>query len=139
MQEGNTNSGNLLGQSSNNIINNRSLNYPSLQNIQEVQNNPQVIEMNRHEDIMYYLRRICDNTSEQRRRNQDSDMVNCVIMFFVLLFFIYMGIHLYRATGFDTITGIPFYCMIIALFLLIVLLHREDVESIKNIKCNKDN
>ena len=135
MRDSNTNNNNLLGQSSNNIINNRSPNYPSLDNIQEVQNNPQVIEINRHNDIKYYLRQIADNTSEQRRRNQDSDMVNCVIMFFVFLFFIYMGIHLYRATGFDTITGIPFYCMILALFLLIVLLHREDVESIKNIKC----
>ena len=135
MQQSNTNNNSLLGPSSNNIINNRSPNYPSLQNIEEVQNDPQVIQINRHNDIMFYLRQIADNTSEQRRRNQDSDMVNCIIIFFVLLFFIYMGIHLYRATGFCTITGIPFYCMILTLFLLIVLLHRQDVESIKNIKC----
>ena len=133
MQDSNTNNNNLIG-NSNNMITNRSSTYPS-QSQQEVQNEPNIIEINRQSDILYYLRRIADNTSEQRRRNQDSDMVNCVIMFFVLLFFIYMGIHLYRATGFDTITGIPFYCMILALFLLIVLLHREDVESIKNIKC----
>ena len=71
MEQSNTNNNSLLGQSSSNIINNTSSNYPTLQNIEEVQNDPQVIQINRHNDMMHYLRQIADNTSEQRRRNQD--------------------------------------------------------------------
>ena len=51
--------------SNNNISNTYQSNlYPSLPNM-----NSQVIEINRHQDIVYLLRQIADNTAGQRRRN----------------------------------------------------------------------
>ena len=53
MEQSNTNNNSLLSQSSSNIINNRSPNYPTLRNIEEVRNDPQVIQNNRHEIFIY--------------------------------------------------------------------------------------
>ena len=53
MEQSNTNNNTLLGQSSSNIINNRSPNYPTLRNIEEVRNDPQVIQNIRHEIFIY--------------------------------------------------------------------------------------
>ena len=44
--------------------------YPSLASM-----NSQVIEINRHQDILYYLQQIADNTNDRRGREEDSDVV----------------------------------------------------------------
>ena len=128
MKENNNNESFINNQSTSNL-------YPSFQNI----DNPQIIQINRHQDIMYYLRQIADNTANQRRRNQDGDMLNIIMIFLVLIFFIYMGFVINGREGFDTKTGKPLFCMIVGLFLLVALLHRDDVATIKNLKKNKNN
>ena len=106
--------------------------YPSLPNM-----NSQVVEINRHQDIVYLLRQIADNTAGRRRRNEDNDNIAFCIIFLVSLFLIYMGISFYNAGGFDTTVGPKLFFMILAIFVAIVLLHREEANIIKNI--NKEN
>ena len=92
--------------------------YPLLPNT-----NSQVVEINRHQDIIYLLRQIADNTAGRRRRNEDNDMVSFCIIFLVSLFMIYMGVSFYNAGGFNTTVGPKLFFMIIAIFLAIILLH----------------
>ena len=106
--------------------------YPSLPNM-----NSQVVEINRHQDIVYLLRQIADNTAGRRRRNEDDDIVSFSTIFLVSLFLIYMGISFYNAGGFDTTVGPKLFFMILAIFVAIALLHREEANIIKNI--NKEN
>ena len=117
--------------SNNNISNTYQSNlYPSLPNM-----NSQVIEINRHQDIVYLLRQIADNTAG-RRRNEDNDIVAFCIIFLVSLFLIYMGISFYIEESFNTTVGPKLFFMIIAIFLAIILLHREEANVIKNINQN---
>lgn len=98
--------------------------------------NPQIIEINRHQDLMAVLRQIAENT---RRNGRAGDSVGLYTVFLVGLFFIYMGICLYRDGGFNTIVGPKLFFMIITLFLVIIILHREEqINTIKNIR-NKVN
>ena len=76
--------------------------YPSMSRPMD---NTQVIEVNRHQDLIYYLRQIANNTSEYRIRQQNGDSVSFVVLFFVFLFLVYMGISFYRAGGFETLVG----------------------------------
>ena len=118
--------------SNNNISNTYQSNlYPSLPNM-----NSQVIEINRHQDIVYLLRQIADNTAGRRRRNEDNDMVSFCIIFLVSLFMIYMGVSFYNAGGFNTTVGPKLFFMIIVIFVAIILLHREEANIIKNINQN---
>jgi YbbR domain-containing protein len=95
--------------------------------------NPQIVEVNRHQDLMEVLRRIERNTSG--RRNGDGDSVSLCVVFLIGLFFIYMGICFYRDGGFNTIVGPKLFFMIIALFLAIILLHREEhINTMNNIR-----
>ena len=105
-------------------------NYPTFNN--NLPNNHQIIEINRHQDLMMMLRQIVDNTSNQRRRNEEGDSVNFCIVFLVGLFLIYIGISFYRVGGFDTVVGPKLFFMIIALFLAIALLHREEQKNVIN-------
>ena len=103
-------------------------NYPTFNN--NLPNNHQIIEINRHQDLMMMLRQIVDNTSNQRRRNEEGDSVSFCIVFLVGLFLIYMGISFYRVGGFATVVGPKLFFMIIALFLAIALLHREEQKNV---------
>ena len=50
-----------------------------------------------------------------------------------------MTINFYRHEGFETDAGPSLLCMIIGVFIAIVLLHREEqINTINNIKCNKN-
>ena len=107
---------------SNNISNTYQSNlYPSLPNM-----NSQVLEINRHQDIIYLLRQIADNTAGRRRRNEDNDVVAFCIIFLVSLFLIYMGISFYNAGGFDTTVGPKLFFMIFSIFVAIILLYIEE-------------
>ena len=55
----------------NNTTKNNQQIYPSLTSM-----NSQVIEINRHQDILYYLRQIADNTNNRRRKKEDCDVVS---------------------------------------------------------------
>ena len=105
-------------------------NYPTFNN--NLPNNHQIIEINRHQDLMMMLRQIVDNTSNQRKGNEGGDSVSFCIIFLVGLFLIYMGISFYRVGGFDTVIGPKLFFMIIALFLAIALLHREEQKNVIN-------
>ena len=94
--------------------------------------NSQIIEINRHQDLMMMLRQIADNTANLRRRNEDGDSVSFCVLFLVGLFFIYMGIGFYRAGGFETTVGPKLFLMIIVLFFAVALLHREEQSNIIN-------
>ena len=54
-----------------NLNNNQQEIYPSLVSV-----NTHVIEINRHQDILYYLRQIVDNTNNRRRKKEDCDVVS---------------------------------------------------------------
>ena len=119
----------------NNTTQNNQQIYPSLTSM-----NSQVIEINRHQDILYYLRQIADNTNNRRRREEDCDVVSTIVIFLVALFLIFMTINFYRHEGFETNVGPSLLYMIIGVFIAIVLLHREEqINTINNIKCNKKN
>ena len=118
----------------NNTTQNNQQIYPSLTSM-----NSQVIEINRHQDILYYLRQIADNTNNRRRREEDCDVVSTIVIFLVALFLIFMTINFYRHEGFETNVGPSLLYMIIGVFIAIVLLHREEqINTINNIKCNKN-
>ena len=107
--------------------------YPSLHNM-----NSQIVEINRHQDLMFYLRQIADNTAVRRRREEDCDAVSTIVIFLVTLFLIFMGINFYRLGGFETTAGPSLFYMIIGIFIAVVFLHREEeANTIKNIRCNK--
>ena len=90
---------------SNNISNTYQSNlYPSLPNM-----NSQVIEINRHQDIIYLLRQIADNTAGRRRRNEDNDMVSFCIIFLVSLFMICMGVRFYNAGDLILLLGLNYF------------------------------
>ena len=50
---------------------------------------------------------------------------------------IYMGIRFYNEGGFDTTSGPKLFFMILSVFLRVILLHRHEVEAVKNIQCKK--
>ena len=106
-----------------------SMNYP-LQN-------SNIIQINRHQDLIFYLRQIADNTAENRR-SEENDTVSLIATFLIGLFLIYMGISFYRAGGFDTLVGPKLFFMIIGIFLLIIILHREEqINTLNNITKKK--
>ena len=85
----------------------------------------------------YYLRQLAGNKAIQRRRNEDIDIVSSVVIFLITLFMIYMGIRFYNEGGFDTTSGPRLFFMILSVFLRVILLHRHEVEAVKNIKSKK--
>lgn len=122
-----------LSRNNNNYLSNNQGGYPSLNNL-----NSQIVEINRHQDLMFYLRQIADNTAVRRRREEDCDAVSTIVIFLVTLFLIFMGINFYRHGGFETTSGPSLFYMIIGIFIAVVLLHREEeANTIKNIRCNK--
>ena len=62
------------------------------QNSQSIPTQSQIVQINRNQDIMYYLRQIADNTAAQRRRNEDGDLVSGIVIFLITLFMIYMSV-----------------------------------------------
>ena len=106
--------------------------YPSLPPF----NNSNVVEINRHQDMLYYLRQIADNTREIRRAEGDNSIVNFSIIFLVFLFFIYMLIQYYTLNGFSYPVANKLLGMLLALFIMVVIIHRRDVNLINKFKDN---
>ena len=97
-QKNNENSNEEFNSSLNNLDtvtnNNRYPNIPPF-------NNSNFVEINRHQDTLYYLRQIEDNTREIRRAEGDNSFVNFSVIFLVFIFFIYMFIQYYAQGGLD--------------------------------------
>ena len=109
------------------------------QNSQNIPTQSQIVQINRNQDIMYYLRQIADNTAVQRRRNEDGDLVSGIVIFLITLFMIYMGVSFYLRGGFMTTVGPHLFFMILGVFLAIILLHRQEANIARNIHCKKNN
>ena len=105
--------------------------YPQIQTPTQSQ---VLMEINRHQDVMFYLRQISENTANRRRHDENHDAANTIVLFLVTLFLIYMGIGFYRAGGFETLVGPKLFFMIIAIFITMALLHREETKIIKKMK-----
>ena len=112
-------------------------NNPFQNSQQNIPTQSQIVQINRNQDIMYYLRQIADNTAAQRRRNEDGDLVSGIVIFLITLFMIYMGVSFYLRGGFGTTVGPHLFFMILAIFLAIILLHRQEANIARNIHCKK--
>ena len=134
------NKNNSIGQSQNNINDNSCHNttfnpytnpYPPFSD---------TFEINWNTEIANILRDIRSNTERQIRINRDGTYTNFSIVFLVLIFIVYMFIGFYQNNGFNYPILCKLLAMILAIFLLVVLLHRHEVNILENlIKNNEDN
>ena len=97
-------------------------------------------EINWNTEIANILRDIRSNTERQIRINRDGTYTNFSIVFLVLIFIGYMLIGFYQNNGFNYPIPCKLLAMILAIFLLVVLLHRHEVNILENLnKNNEDN
>ena len=100
---------------------------------------PDSFEVTWNTEIANILRDIRSNTESQVRINRDGAYTNFSIVFLVLIFIVYMLIGFYQNNGFSYPIPCKILGMVLALFLLIVLLHRHDVNILENLNKDKDN
>ena len=83
---------------------------------------------------------IRSNTESQVRFNRDGTYTNFSIVFLVLIFIAYMLIGFYQNNGFNYPILCKLLAMILTIFLMVVLLHRHEVNILENLnKKNEDN
>ena len=96
-------------------------------------------EINWNTEIANILRDIRSNTERQVRINRDGTYTNFSIVFLVLIFIAYMLIGFYQNNG----SNYPILCkllaMILAILLLVMLLHRHEVNILENLNKNNEN
>ena len=101
---------------------------------------PDTFEINWNTEVTNILRDIRSNTERQIRINRDGTYTNFSIVFLVLIFIGYMLIGFYQNNGFNYPIPCKLLAMILAIFLLVVLLHRHEVNILENLnKNNEDN
>ncbi len=83
-------------------------------------------------EIANILRDIRRNTENQIRLNRDGTYTNFSIVFLVIMFIVYMLIGFYQNNGFDYPIPCKLLGMILALLLMVVLLHRHEVNILEN-------
>ena len=96
-------------------------------------------EINWNTEIANILRDIRSNTERQVRINRDGNYTNFSIVFLVLIFIVYMLIGFYQNNGFNYPILCKLLAMILAIFLLVVLLHRHEVNILENLNKNNEN
>ena len=96
-------------------------------------------EINWNTEIANILRDICSNTESQVRFNRDGTYTNFSIVFLFLIFIAYMLIGFYQNNGFNYPILCKLLAMILAIFLLVVLLHRHEVNILENLNKNNEN
>ena len=96
-------------------------------------------EINWNMEIANILRDIRSNTESQVRFNRDGTYTNFSIVFLVLIFIAYMLIGFYQNNGFNYPILCKLLAMILAIFLLVVLLHRHEVNILENLNKNNEN
>lgn len=131
-------------------INPYSFNNPNnLNNPQNNQYNPQnnqnfgfptnqeVIELSRHQEMCNLLRDIRDNGANQMRMQRENVYTNFSVVFLTIAFIIYMLVQFYQNGGFDYPIPCKLLAMIISILILVILLHRHEVNILENL--NKNN
>ena len=111
----------------NNIENSR---YPKIPNF----NNAHVVEMNRHQDMCYYLRQIAENTRPNRRNAEDHGFMNFAVILVVVFAIAFMVLRYGQEDGFSYPVCNKLLAMILILLVFAILLHREDANIIKKVK-----
>jgi hypothetical protein len=111
----------------NNYINNPYNNAP---------NQNDFMELSRHREICNLLENIRDNTITQINQNRDGIFTNFSAVFLVGLFILYMIFGFYQGDGFSYPLLCKLFGMIISLFLLVIILHRHEVNVLN--KFNKN-
>ena len=96
-------------------------------------------EINWNTEITNILRDIRTNTERQVRINRDGNYTNFFIVFLVLIFIVYMLIGFYQNNGFNYPILCKLLAMILDIFLLVVLLHRHEVNILENLNKNNEN
>ncbi len=134
MEDNNLNLNNLNSNSFLNQPPNQPPNQHRYPSFSDTNNNREYVEINRHQDIIYYLRDISENI---RNNNGDNVFTNFSIVFLISLFFIYLIFRFYRIGGFDFERVRALFGMIIGVFLMVVLLNRHETNILKKIKKNK--
>jgi len=89
-------------------------------------------------EIANILRDIRSNTESHIRINRDGTYTNFAIVFLVLIFIAYMNIEFYQNSGFNYPVPCKLLGMILALFLMVVLLHRHEINVLEELNKNKE-
>ena len=96
-------------------------------------------EINWKTEIANILRDIRSNTERPVRINRDGTYTKFSIVFLVLIFIAYMLIGFYQNNGFNYPILCKLLAMILAIFLMVVLLHRHEVNILENLNKNNEN
>ena len=95
-------------------------------------------EINWNTEIANILRDILSSTESHNRINRDGTYTNFAILFLVLIFIAYMIIEFYQNSCFNYPVGCKLLGMILALFLMVVLLHRHEINVLEELNKNKE-
>ena len=134
MEESNNNNQN---QSQSNL-NNSTINNTAYNNYNPyVTSYPDPFEVNWNTEMTNILRDIRSNTERQIRINRDGNYTNFAIVFLVLIFMAYMFVGFYQSDGFNYSIPCKLLGMIMAIFVMVVLLHRYEVNVLEDLNKNK--
>ena len=120
-----------------NFNNPNNLNNPQNNQNLSLRTTQEVIELSRHQEMCNLLRDIRDNGANQMRNQRENIYTNFSVVFLTIAFIIYMIVQFYQNGGFEYPIPCILLTMIISILILVILLHRHEVNILENL--NKNN